>query len=549
MKKILFTSIAVAAVAVVGAQTSKNLVVVDNEGRETSWPAEQVDGIMFTPAPEYVQLIDEHYLGYEEKGDFGYYHLELGTADADDTGFPPSVGDMQVVLNLCGPKTEDLTAPALPAGMYRTGTGAQEYTYDVTTSAVWVRVEEGADGNQSLPLLDGTVDVRCDEQGVYDIRMEFTTMAGEIDLRYQGTLTFPVGASDFTSFTEDLDLTFAGAQGRFWGNWYYPLGSDMSVQFYVGTIQDGTLADGYWLNMDFTEPVPANKKDPNPRVADGVYVADHRTDVTMNTYRPFTFNRGKKVDLFGQEYITKSYLTYTAPTGHRKLGLITGGTMTVSENGTKFEFDLTTEEGINIKGSYTGAPYIGNYNDDETAPERPYSTLDHNIDGFNWKTGTIAYSYNNANSIMPDLNTLTFMISDIDMLGGDYLQFELLTEDDVITDGTYTLSWNLGDNIILPGAVGYGGDVLFSWYGDLDSTDEEGYQDTLAALATGTVTVSTLTDGSRKIEINVTDDAGNTIKGEYTGAIIDVTPEPEQLRKARKSIEKKTRRLTSRMKK
>lgn len=545
MKKILFATLALAATAVAGAQTSKNLVVVDNEGRSTSWPADQVDGIMFTPMPEYIQLVDQHLLGYEEKGDYGYYHLELGTADADETGFPANIGDMQVVLNLCGPKSESLLDPVLPAGMYRVGTGAQPYTYDVTNSAIWIRVEEGPDGNETLPMIDGTVDVRIDDNGVYDIRMEFTTMAGDINLSYTGDLTFPGGYGEYNPFDQDVELTFSGAQGRFWGNWYYPLGADMAVQFYVGTIVDNNLVDGYILNMDFTEPIPANKKDPNPRVADGVYVCDFRTDVENNTYRPFTFNPGESIDFWGEMYPTKSYMTYNAPTGQRNLGLITGGTMTVSENGTKFVFNLTTENGHTVTGTYTGTPYIVNYNDDdENTPTPPYSTLDHNINGFNWKPTTVAYSYNYGHTIMPDLNTLTFMITDLDFTGGDYLQFDLLTEGETMADGTYTLNWTLEDNTALPGTIDYGGNIIFSWYGDLDSTDDEGYQDCLAALAGGTFTISTEADGSRKIVINVTDDAGNTIQGEFvTSEIFDISDSPAQVRKTKKTMEKKTRRF------
>ena len=58
--------------------------------------------------------------------------------------------------------------------------------------------------------------------------------------------------------------------------------------------------------------------------------------------------------------------------------------------------------------------------------------------------------------------------------------------------------------------------MTYSWYGDLDSTDDEGYQDILAPVNGGTMTVSTLDDGQRKFDFDLVDLNGNKITGSIT---------------------------------
>ena len=64
--------------------------------------------------------------------------------------------------------------------------------------------------------------------------------------------------------------------------------------------------------------------------------------------------------------------------------------------------------------------------------------------------------------------------------------------------------------------------MLYSWYGDLDTTDEEGAQSVLAPIYTGTLTITTV-GTERKFTFNFTDDKGNKLTGEWQGVYYDIT--------------------------
>lgn len=547
MKKIIFSALALAAVSMAGAQTVRNLVVTDKDGVTREFPADQIDGIIFQEAPEYVDLTQLLVTNYEESGNSGMYHIEFGTSEPDASGDPLNVGDMQVALLLQGPQSADLTNPVLPAGYYGIGNSTSDYTFDVNRSAVWVRSEEGPDGVAPLMIMNGTVDVRIESEGMYDIRMELVTLSGEIDLRYQGPVPFEGGYSAFEPFTEPVEVDFTGAQGRFYGNWFYPFSADLNAQFFVGNIEDGYLKDGYILTLDFNEPKPEDCMAPGQRVADGTYTVETR-EAFAYTYLPFRFNKGRITDFMGQPFTQGTYLQYIAPTGHRKQGLITDGSFTVSENGTKFEFNFVTEEGVSITGTYQGVPNIGNYCDnDEKEPQRPYSTLTEDV-VLEWVPETMALTYNEGHSILDNANTLVVMVTDPAQAAGDYIMFDLLTESAVLEDGTYTVDRTLEPGHIYPGTVDFGGSPMFAWYGDLDTTDGEGYQTILGPIESGTITVTTLADGQKKIEFNVADDNGHSITGNYIGTVLDITDFPTEVSKHKKAANRniKSRKLAVR---
>ena len=544
-KAIILPSIALAAVSFAGAQTVRNLEVTDLEGKTTRFPADQIAAVIFEETVDYMPL--SHYLNsaYEEIGDASaQYIVEFGTAEPDASGNPAAIGDMQVALLMRAPRSESLLEPKLPEGYYRTGNNTANFTFDVTRSAVWVRAEEGEDGVSALMILDGTADVRAEADGRYDIRLEFVTLAGPIELRYQGELPFPPGVSEFDVFTEPVDVTFSNAQGRFYGNWYYPFAADMTTQFYVGTVIDGTMTEGYILEMPIFEPKPEDCMAPNQRIADGTYSVETRDQIAY-TYLPYRFTPGAYKDFLGQQYMSGSHLTYLSPTGHRRLGFITGGTMTVSGNGTSFVFDLVTAEGVSVKGTYNGTPYIGNYCDNDVKePARPYSTLEENV-VLNWDPATVAISYNEGHSILDDANTIMLMFTDPAQEKGDYISLDLFTESETVPDGTFTIDSTLAAGHAIPGAIDFAGQMMFSWYGDLGLVDDEGYNTKLGPIASGTVTISTLGDGSRKFIFNLKDDRGNDITGEYTGVLIDGNQEASMQKKLAKGAERKIRRTRS----
>lgn len=549
MKRAIFSVMALAAMSVAGAQTVKNLVVTDLDGKSTMFEADKVDAVLFQEAPEYRDLTTLLRTSYEETSDgSALYTIEMGTSEPDVNGMPLELQDMQAAILLKAPRSQSLKEPKLPAGYYRIGNGKQEFTFDVNMSAIWVRVAEGPEGATPMMIMDGTIDVRVDEDGEYDIRMELTTFGGPAELRYRGELPFPPGVSDFEEFTEPVDLTFTHGQGRFYGNWYYPFAADLSTQFFVGTIENGVMTDGYMLDLSLYEPIPADCMAAGQRVADGVYTVETREEIAY-TYLPYRFMPGKMVDFLGQMFLTGSNLTYIAPTGHRKQGKITGGTITVSDNGSKFVFDLLTSENVSVKGTYTGTPNIVNYCDNDVkAPERPYSLLTENVT-LNFDPSTVCIMYNEGPSIIDDANTVMVMFAVPTMDKGDYVSLDLLMTGNEIPDGTFTFDPTLAAGHGIPGTLDYGRQMMFSWYGDLGIVDSEGYNTKMGPINSGTVTISTESDGQRKFVFNVKDDKGNDITGEYIGTVIDATNLEAPERKIIKTAERKFRKAADRRRK
>lgn len=535
MKKIIFSALALAAVSMAGAQTVRNLVVTDKDGVTHEFPTDKLDGVIFQEAPEYTQLTHLLFTRYEESGNSGMYNVEFGTGEPDSEGNPAKVGDIQVALLMHAPKSESLTEPLLPEGYYGIGNSTSDFTFDVNRSAVWVRSEEGYEGVAPVMIMNGTVDVRVETNGEYDVRMELITSGGPLDLRYRGPITFEGGYSDYESFTEPVDLTFTGAQGRFYGNWFYPFAADLTAQFYVGNIVDGYMQDGYILDIDFCEPRPEDCMAPNQRVADGTYTVETREEFAY-TYLPFRFNKGEWLDFYGSLYPSRTRLQYTDETGHRKIGFITDGTFTVSENGTKFVFDFITQEGTSIKGTYEGVPNLANHCDNDVKePKRPYSTLTGDVQ-LEWVPETMLFLYNEGHSVLDDLNNLVIMVTEPNMESGDYIMFDLLLSSDTLEDGTYTIDRTLADGHIFPGTVDFGRGMMLAWYGDLDSTDDEGYQEFLGPLESGTVTVSTTAGGKKKIVFDVTDDNGHAITGSFEGELTDITNVPTEINRYKKKV-------------
>lgn len=540
MKKYIYALLAGAALIPSAAHAQRNLVVTDLEGNSKSFPVSEIQGVIFEDAPSYDAAPYIYYTRYVESKGIGNYTVEIATGEADENYMPSRLGDIMVSLEFTGPTTENLSAPELPAGYYLPGNGKEPFTFDVYKSVVYMRMEEGVEGVSPTMILDGTVDVRRDGNQ-YDIRMELTTMGGPVMLQYKGQVPFDRGISDYEPFEENVDLTFMGAQGRFYGNWYYPFAADMTAQFFTGTIVNGTMTSGYVLDIDFCEPKPEDFFVQNPLIADGTYTVETREDIYQSTYLPYTFLPGKMIDFMGTEYVTRTRLQYFDGEGHRKLAYINGGTFTVSENGSNFVFDFTTDDGITVTGTYSGIPYVENYCDNDVKePKRPYSTLTEDID-LEWAPGTVAMTFNDGHSILQDAYTLLLIVTTPGMDHGDYIMLEMLSAYPTLEDGVYTVGKTLTPGEILPGTIDYGGAPIFSWYGDMDAIDDEGYNEIMGPVAGGTITVTT--DGAvRTVKFNLTDDQGYEIKGEYSGDIYDyVDDEPTPYRKARKKAERSFR--------
>lgn len=529
MKKSIFSAMALATVMTIGAQTTTNLVIENKDGSKVSIPTTEITGVMFEEAPDYTECNTLLSARYVTKESLGVYDVQFGTGPADANGDPANVGDLQVALRLVSTVSTDLDNTMIPGGYYRVGNGSQTFTFDVNNSAIWQRLSEGDDGVTPLIVMGGTVDVRVDDGGNYDIRMELSTMtAGEINLQYEGKINFKASLGDFEPLDQPVDVVFEGGQGRFYGNWFYPFACDATLQFYTGNFNENQAqVDGYWLQVPVNLPKVDDPEKFSPVLADGTYKVDFRNREEIQSYTnvPFTFDKGQMMEIMGEQYLIGSYITYLEPSGRRQRAAITGGTITVSNNGTSVVFDLTTEYGSSVKGSYGKKPNIQNFCDNGNEPQKPYSTLEGNV-ALDFPENTGGYLYQDM-SIVEDLKTYYMIVSEPNMKKGDCLMLDFLASPNGIEDGTYNINKSLSDKSVIPGTYGSAGEgsLLFSWYGDLDSTGDDGAQSVLAPVTSGTITITTVDGGKKKLVFDMADDNGHKITGECT---VTVAPGAEQ---------------------
>ena len=105
---------------------------------------------------------------------------------------------------------------------------------------------------------------------------------------------------------------------------------------------------------------------------------------------------------------------------------------------------------------------------------------------------------------------------------GDMFTTEFIVETggsrDAMPTGTYNVSLDVVDHTMFTGVVSYAGAILFTWYGDV-TPDVEGYSSETAPISAGRVIVEDAGNGNYHFVFDLTDDAGNKITGEWTGAV------------------------------
>lgn len=503
------------------------VVVTTTDGESKVFATNDVSDIKFNNAPAYIKA--DTFIGgtYTAKTGNAVYNFSIGTEEPDGEGDPSVIGGLQLGLNMYAPLSADAQKAVLPEGYYRVGPGESSYTVTTSNSAVWVRQAEGSEGIVVGYIAGGTVDVRHVDDN-YDIRAELDLINGtHVDISFFGRMNFTPSAAGSDEFKTDQNVTFTAAQGREWANWFNPFCDDGSLEFFTGSFNEkGRQTEGYYLYM----PVNITKDDSHtptwePVILDGEYKIDPREKVMRRTYLPYTLDLGHMMDdPFGSSLVVGSYLTYLAVDGRISMALITDGTMTVTENGTKFAFNFTASNGIKITGTYDKRPYIVNMIDNSKMPEFPDNlTSDYKIDKF--PEDGVVLAYNIGDYIVKELNSHILMFTDPKQKKGDYISLDLFSDSDKLKDGVYTIDNSITNMSGIKGVVNYQGEMVFSWYGDLDSTDDEGYQTILAPISGGTLTVTTIAGDKRKFDFNLRSRKGHKIIGSITRDVHYVSPE------------------------
>ena len=542
MKRNILALCALAATATLIAQ-SYQVVVTTKDGDKTVFATDSVTNIKFTDTPEYIKANTLLEASYNPNTTNACYSFTIATEEADSEGAPSEIGGVQLSLALYAPLSAEAQNAELADGYYRIANTGADYTISSESSTMWMRTAEGSDGVSVGYVVGGTVDVRKDGEN-YDIRAELELLGdATAEVSYYGPIKFAVGASGAVDFESDVNTTFTYGQGRVWANWFDPFCDDASLEFFTGSFDaNGKQTEGYYLYTALYMPKDdAHTSSWKPVVTDGVYTVDPRVRVTSQTYLPYTLQIGQKQTIFESETATGTYITYLAADGRLSMAVIKSGTMTVSNNGTHFEFDFVADNDIKITGSFNKKPTVVNYIDNSSEPSLPEGlTADYEMTKF--PSDVVAIDYNLGDYIIQGQNSHILMLTDPEQTEGDYLCLEFFSDSEKeFKDGTYTIDNSFADMTGLRGFISYSGVMEFSWYGDLDSTDDEGYQSILAPIYGGTFTVTTLSDGQRKFDFNLEDQNGHKITGTLTKSMsyVDNEISTESVKSAR--LDKNTR--------
>ncbi len=454
------------------------------------------------------------------------YYIVL--ADKTDATFNSSTATLEA--KNCNTLCLDLYSgntgtTSLPEGTYTPGTG-ENMTYSPDYSFSSYYDSKGNVANQAL--LTGNVEVVKDENGDYTITA--TTTDGTT-YTYSGRLNFIDSNSDsyvYPQIRSDINTTFTGGLGIYNGNLYESKTGNMFINLFDCPFDPNTGAmQGTGVDVAicaFARLFPNSKK---AVVQPGTYTMAR--NFAMYTYYP-----GMEIDYMGTTIVFGSYVkrrkAMTGADSDYDFTYIADGTITIEqdENGKyNITMDCLTADGFRVSGTATGIeiPIIDVSEDENVAF---ISNLDHDVDlDLDYIKTARSYKYtvtNGCQSYLLDIGSP----SGKDGKEGDIMRMEFLVPEgtEEVLEGTYTVMSfsHLYTNMYEPFKLVQG---YFYNQGDLSGTryihfEENRYNvmDFLAPALEGTVSVEKIKGTENyKFVIDLIDDVGYYIKGEWTGPI------------------------------
>lgn len=451
----------------------------------------------------------------------GNYVLVISNAQPAADGDPAAVGEFQIQLDLYNAADSDPVNAVLPVGTYEIQTDMSAFTWHPQHSAIYIRTAEGENGVTVLPMISGQVEVKRSGMN-YTVTMDMTLFTGEeLKVRYIGAIPFVQGgSSSYERFTTPQDIAFESMQGRFYANWFYPHADDMNVELFCGSFnENNTLVDGYYMTLPVYMPTVADPENADPKFIEGTYRIVKTPGASVYNI-PYTITYGQYIEVFGMMSPIGAYVTHIdARTGRRQMGLIEDGTVEVKLNGKTYSvvIDFITSEGVSIKGSYDGQLTARNFCENSSMQARPWSTLtsDHTLV---LPAQTVAGAFYMGDYLVPGQDSWIITVMNEE---GDMVTSEIMVPAGngvTMPVGKFDVSESLAPNTVIPGFQTYGGEIIYTWYGDLGSVDGDGYHTRLAPISGGSMTISKV-GAEYKFEFALIDDAGNNIVGEWTGAV------------------------------
>lgn len=310
-------------------------------------------------------VTDATYQGGTGSDGSANYYIGLSNVpfEIDDQGEQvPTEPGIILYLDLYGQASQDASAARLHEGTYTLKSGATTGT--ANPDYTWAR-EKKQDGTIAYRKpVEGEITV-LHTQKRYLIEGTFVVGTEEENFAftYEGELAFvdrtdPSGGAPV--IREPVNVTFTSASAT----WEYT--GDESDRYTIrlqeGTVEGGYLAHGHQLTIDLLSKPLSSKEE--MVLAEGVYSPS-------NDYvSPMTFTQGSTFNLMGYVYYYGTYLQQVESLEETPLiGFAQEGTIEVKRSGSQYEFivDVTTPEGVSIKGTYP----MGDVNFIDNAPEKP----------------------------------------------------------------------------------------------------------------------------------------------------------------------------------
>lgn len=310
-------------------------------------------------------VTDATYQGGTGSDGSANYYIGLSNVpfEIDDQGEQvPTEPGIILYLDLNGQASQDASAARLPEGTHTLKSGATTGT--ANPDYTWAR-EKKQDGTIAYRKpVEGEITV-LHTQKRYLIEGTFVVGTEEENFAftYEGELAFvdrtdPSGGAPV--IREPVNVTFTSASAT----WEYT--GDESDRYTIrlqeGTVEGGYLAHGHQLTIDLLSKPLSSKEE--MVLAEGVYSPS-------NDYvSPMTFTQGSTFNLMGYVYYYGTYLQQVESLEETPLiGFAQEGTIEVKRSGSQYEFivDVTTPEGVSIKGTYP----MGDVNFIDNAPEKP----------------------------------------------------------------------------------------------------------------------------------------------------------------------------------
>lgn len=521
---------------------------------------------------------------YEPVGDdlANYYFVATSTQSMFDS----TTGELQMPNGGYALMVDFYNTPSDPIllepGVYTPSTTNAPFTYDPTFTSFQ---SMGSDGKVTNYEVKGNIIVEYNENnGIYTVTLEepiYQNTKGQFsyylrvsytgDMGFRGTTT---EGQFYPAIAHNINEQFKGALGIYRGNEMLSNTGNTWLYVYTGAYNEetgaptepGIMVRMFLFNRLFGDPSQAE-------LVPGTYTV-------ARNFKKETFFPGMEINYMGAT-IPYGSMAYESDgnEANDKVGYIVDGTYTVEYDGATGNYtltlDLRTSLGYKVQGTYTGPIHIidDHYNDGTVS----ISTLteDLELDLSRIKTMQVyrniytAEAYEGSTYVSPS----TFYVSDwankLDLIhytldlgygadaeiigkddqgknlygteGGDLMRMEILADknEKFFPDGTYNVieeklagnPWLMQPYTAVPGYFLPGGELggtRWAHNAPNEYADAYWHWDGHAPASSGKMTFAHDDEQNYSVLINLIDDAGFAITGEWTGAIHcnwDVTAE------------------------